>query len=166
MASLTRWTWVWANSRSWWWTARPGMLQFMGSKRVGHDWATDLIWSDLIISKKRIQSKKWNELVPKIAGSPKVNRSCCETQPAGHTDQNDKHTFLLSRTCFGREQKYPCPKWTCARALNYPSPKSSILPPHQPSMHYHPYELTRVFLPNLIFSRKVDMQKEKKKRNE
>ena len=48
MASLTLWTWVWVNSGSWWWTARPGVLQFMGSQRVGHDWATDLIWSDLI----------------------------------------------------------------------------------------------------------------------
>ena len=42
MASLTRWTWVWINSRSWWWTGRPGVLQFMGSQRVGHDWATEL----------------------------------------------------------------------------------------------------------------------------
>ena len=44
MASLTRWTWVWVNSGSWWWTGRPGMLQFMGSHRVGHDWATELNW--------------------------------------------------------------------------------------------------------------------------
>ena len=42
MASPTRWTWVWVNSRSWWWTGRPGMLWFMGSQRVGHDWATEL----------------------------------------------------------------------------------------------------------------------------
>ena len=42
MASLTQWTWVWVNSRSWWWTGRPGMLQFMGMQRVGHDWATEL----------------------------------------------------------------------------------------------------------------------------
>ena len=44
MASLTRWTWVWVNSRSWWWTGRPGVLRFMGSQRVGHDWATELNW--------------------------------------------------------------------------------------------------------------------------
>ena len=44
MASLTRWTWVSVNSRSWWWTGRPGVLRFMGLQRVGHDWATDLIW--------------------------------------------------------------------------------------------------------------------------
>ena len=37
MASLTRWTWVCMNSGSWWWTGRPGVLQFMGSQRVGHD---------------------------------------------------------------------------------------------------------------------------------
>ena len=44
----TRWTWVWVNSGSWWRTGRPGVLRFMGSQRVGHDWAIDLIWSDLI----------------------------------------------------------------------------------------------------------------------
>ena len=43
MASPTRWTWVWMNSGSWW-TGRPGVLQFMGSQRVGHDWATELNW--------------------------------------------------------------------------------------------------------------------------
>ena len=37
MASLTQWMWVWVNSRSWWYTGRPGMLQFMGSQRVGQD---------------------------------------------------------------------------------------------------------------------------------
>ena len=38
MASPTQWTWVWASSRNWWWTGRPGILQSMGSQRVGHDW--------------------------------------------------------------------------------------------------------------------------------
>ena len=42
MASLSRCTWVSVNSGSWWWTGRPGMLQFMGSQRVGHDWETKL----------------------------------------------------------------------------------------------------------------------------
>ena len=46
MASLTQWTWVWVNSRSWWWTGRPGVLQFMGSQRVGHDWTTELNWTE------------------------------------------------------------------------------------------------------------------------
>ena len=42
MASPTQCTWVWVNSGSWWWTGRPGMLRFMGSQRVGHDWVTEL----------------------------------------------------------------------------------------------------------------------------
>ena len=42
MASLTRWTWVWVNSRSWLWTGKSGMLQSVGSQRVRHDWATEL----------------------------------------------------------------------------------------------------------------------------
>ena len=37
-------TWVWVNSGSWWWTGRPGVLQFMGLQRLGHDWATELNW--------------------------------------------------------------------------------------------------------------------------
>ena len=47
MASLTRWMWVWVDSGSWWWTGRPGVLRFMGSQRVGHDWATELNWTDV-----------------------------------------------------------------------------------------------------------------------
>ena len=42
MALPTQWTWVWVNSRSWWWTGRPGVVQSMGLQRVGHDWATEL----------------------------------------------------------------------------------------------------------------------------
>ena len=45
MASPTQWTWVWLNSGSWWWTGRPGVPRFMGSQRVGHDWATELNWT-------------------------------------------------------------------------------------------------------------------------
>ena len=44
MESLTPWIWVCVNSRSWWWTGRPGMLRFMGSQRVRLDWATELNW--------------------------------------------------------------------------------------------------------------------------
>ena len=46
ISSPTRWTWVWVNSGSWWWTGRPGMLRFMGSQRVGHNWATELNSTD------------------------------------------------------------------------------------------------------------------------
>ena len=47
MTSLTQWTWVWVNSGSWWWTGRPGMLQSMGSQRIGHKWASELNWFNL-----------------------------------------------------------------------------------------------------------------------
>ena len=36
--------WIWVYSGSWWWTGRPGVLQSMGSCRVGHDW---LNWTEL-----------------------------------------------------------------------------------------------------------------------
>ena len=50
MASLTRWTWVWVNPGSWWWTGKPGVLRFMGSQRVGHNWATELNWTEVNIN--------------------------------------------------------------------------------------------------------------------
>ena len=46
MASPTQWTWVWVNSRSWWWTGRPGVLWFMSSQRVRPDWETELNWTE------------------------------------------------------------------------------------------------------------------------
>ena len=42
-----KWTWVWVNSRSWWWTGKPDMLQSMGSQRVRHGWATELNWTGI-----------------------------------------------------------------------------------------------------------------------
>ena len=47
MSSPTRCTWVWVNSGSWWWTGRSGVLRFMGSQRVRHDWVTELNWTEL-----------------------------------------------------------------------------------------------------------------------
>ena len=47
MPSPTQWTWVWVGSGSWWYTGRPGVLWFMGSQRVRHDWATVLNWTEL-----------------------------------------------------------------------------------------------------------------------
>ena len=57
MASRTIWTWVWVNSGSWWLTGRPGVLRFMGLQRVGHDWATELNWTDKLKSKGPYQGK-------------------------------------------------------------------------------------------------------------
>ena len=52
MASPTRWTSVWVNSGSWWWTGRPGVLWFMVSQRVRHDWVTELNWTDQLLFKR------------------------------------------------------------------------------------------------------------------
>ena len=48
IVSPTQWTWVWVNSKSWWWTGRPAILQSMGLQRVGPDWATELNWTSEI----------------------------------------------------------------------------------------------------------------------
>ena len=45
MASLTWWTWVWVNSRSWWWRGRPGVLWSMGCKEL--DTTEWLNWTEL-----------------------------------------------------------------------------------------------------------------------
>ena len=47
MASPTQWMWIWVNSRSWWWTGRPGVLQSMELQIVAHDWATEMNWTEL-----------------------------------------------------------------------------------------------------------------------
>ena len=51
MASLMQWTWTWANSRRWWGAGRPGLLQSMGSQRVGHSWVTEQQQKGLVIGK-------------------------------------------------------------------------------------------------------------------
>ena len=52
-ASLTQQTWVWANSRRWWRTGKPGVLQSMGLQRVGHDWVTEQQREELNFMKDR-----------------------------------------------------------------------------------------------------------------
>ena len=49
MASLTQLTWIWVGSGSCWWTGRPVVLQSTGSQRVGHNWATELNWTDSLV---------------------------------------------------------------------------------------------------------------------
>ena len=48
MESPMWWTWIWVGSWSWWWTEKPGMLQSMGSQRVGHDWVTEPNWFSFV----------------------------------------------------------------------------------------------------------------------
>ena len=69
MASLTRWTWVWESSWSWWRTRKCSVLQSMGSQRFRHDWATELDWTKLnLISsgKSLLTPETWLKQVEKI----------------------------------------------------------------------------------------------------
>ena len=56
MASPTQWTWVWVGSGSWCWTGRPGMLQLMGLQTVGHKWANELNWTELLLGRKTVKN--------------------------------------------------------------------------------------------------------------
>ena len=61
--------WVWANSGRWWRTGKPGMLQSMGSQRVGHDWATEQ-WQqvpNILILQKRCTLWPHSQLTPACA---------------------------------------------------------------------------------------------------
>ena len=61
MASLTRWTWVWVDAGSWWWTGRPGVLWFMGSQRVRQNWVTDLNWTQCLVHSSGWMKNCWVE---------------------------------------------------------------------------------------------------------
>ena len=76
MASLTRWTWVWVNSRSWWWTGRPGVLLFMGLQRVRHDWATELNWTEYPHFTAMTTEVKWLAQDEKKSGTLNTGRIC------------------------------------------------------------------------------------------
>ena len=56
-------TWVWVSSRSWWWTGKPSVLQSMGSQRVGHDWATELNWTDACLGKRKFVRRMLMNLI-------------------------------------------------------------------------------------------------------
>ena len=59
VASVTQWTWVWANSERWWRTGKPGRLQFMRSQRVGHDLATEKWTTNNFIEEVRASLQMW-----------------------------------------------------------------------------------------------------------
>ena len=101
MASPTRWTWIWVNSRSWWWTGRPGMLWFMGSQRVGHDWMTELNWTEHLLrwSENLLRIKplgwesQWGVLRTPKAGRDKRTYLAKLAFPLGHF--NNLQSFNL-----------------------------------------------------------------------
>ena len=76
VASLTGWTWVWASSRSWWWTGKPGVLQSMESQRVGHNWATELTDDYIIWSLFTALKILWAPLIHPSLQTPDNHWSC------------------------------------------------------------------------------------------
>ena len=84
MASLTQWTCIWVSSWSWWWIGKPGVVQTMGSQRVGFDWVTELNWTETShsLSASHFPSL-WNE----------------NTESPLDTDEFPSNTVFLSPIC-------------------------------------------------------------------
>ena len=102
MASLTWWIWVWVNSGSWWWTGRPGMLWFMGSQRVKHDWVTELNPSSGIISagSQRTSLVDWRK-ANKISNPPNGHpqhylRNMPNPKPSNSASSSWERTLIAS----------------------------------------------------------------------
>ena len=91
MVSPTRGTWVWVHSGSWWWTGTPGVLWFMGSQRVGHDWATALNWTEL----KSLQTVPVGSAVKKLP----ANAGDAETIPASGRPSGEGNGNPLQYSC-------------------------------------------------------------------
>ena len=96
MTSPTRWTWVWVNSRSWWWTGRPGMLWFMGSQRVGHDWATVLNWTGNTqpLPKETVLCSR----SPSLKGTPETNLTLAIISTIIDSNKNNNSNAAVSVT--------------------------------------------------------------------
>ena len=92
MASLTHRTWVWASSRRWWRTGKPGVLQSLGSQRVRQDWATEeqqqeagrfLLWWFLFLTLSGVCNVGCKFSLPTAASHPTLPYSL---QPPGHAN--------------------------------------------------------------------------------
>ena len=96
MASPTLWTWDWEKSGSWRWTGRPGVLQPMQSQRVGHDWATELNWTEQQQQQSCEDLGIANSLLPsslrgEYRGKEKNNKS---QHPSNQRNSNKMVIFL------------------------------------------------------------------------
>ena len=88
MASPTRWTWVWAISRRWRRTGKPGMLQFMGLQKVGHDLATEQqqhsTFIECLLHVCCSMYMKWQPSIPSslyVHVTPQIKAGVCFTSP-------------------------------------------------------------------------------------
>ena len=92
MASLTRCTWVWVNSGSWWWTERPGVMWFMGSQEVGHHWATELNW---IYPHYKVKKFIKKTLFPTDAYLPQQGRNHLREKQNQQEEKDNEHQFNI-----------------------------------------------------------------------
>ena len=97
--------WVWVNCGSWWWTGRPGVLRFMGSQRVGHDWATELNWN----IHKAWRTSKDTGPKKQSGGRRPENKMKLGWLSRGQSQQVD-----MTHTIWKKEKKiYKCPGKEC-----------------------------------------------------
>ena len=97
MASQTQWTWVWVNSRNWWWTEEPGVLQSMGLQRVRHDWVTELNWTELLFSSYLPPwRREWQSTPVFLPGEFHGQRSLMGYSPWGHKDSDTTEQLTLT----------------------------------------------------------------------
>ena len=113
MALPTRWTWVWANSGSWWWTERPGMLLSVGLQ--SRTWLGG--WTELISS-----------ISPFLTHSdPDWGVSCigrAEPQPLGHQESPCRALFVSGK---GRWVPRPwLPATAAGPCFSHSSPSSCL----------------------------------------
>ena len=128
MASPTRWTWVWVNFRSCWWTRRPGVLQFMGSQKVGHDWVTELNWTRLVITflpRNKCLLISWLQLPSTVILEPKKIKSVTVSIVSPlfamkWWDQMPRSSFF---ECWVLSQLFEC--WVLSQLFHFPLSFSS-----------------------------------------
>ena len=97
------WTWVWVDSGSWWRTGRPGVLSSIGSQRVGHNWATELNWSEplwssnltspLVIRTNHSSNTEWTVVVSFEWSHPPLENKMSMSKSQNHGDRS-KHVSL------------------------------------------------------------------------
>ena len=141
MASLTWCTWVWVHSGSWWWTGRPGVLQFMGSQRIGHDWVTELNWINRYCEMKLSTAKSVNKkchshqrfLASKCeCGLPKLNPSDAATRHGDYWGPGGTQGAAIGHSChylrWPRKQDLAQIAEVHMKAMNSVSPEAWIFP--------------------------------------
>ena len=83
VSCIAQWTRIWASSRRWWRTGKPGMLQSMGSQRVGHDWLTEqLLHCRWILYHLSYQGRVNSYFSPQVSPSYQIHKTVPSTVPS------------------------------------------------------------------------------------